>query len=276
MTDTLVRWLQGNFNKVPDVRRASSEPDASLIFQKHHADLVVSTWMGAKLYLYLIRKPPKVKDIKNILKENSRDGIGTLFLINRAILPASDTLVRLTDWQEALMVLNDHFIYAYAIDEGSASIIQVHYASSVSRDEYRVWQLNDFGVENVSVRKRDVQGNVRGTWFVGDIASPAYKRRMNYERVNQRYHYSTKYTQELPGGRANGQTPRQRQDELSRYYLMLGVDKDATEQQIKSAFRRIALQVHPDVSALPRPEANRRFQELHEAYEFIKDYHGWS
>jgi curved DNA-binding protein CbpA len=35
------------------------------------------------------------------------------------------------------------------------------------------------------------------------------------------------------------------------------------------------MQVHPDVSALPRTEAERRIKLLNEAYEFIKSYHGW-
>jgi DnaJ-class molecular chaperone len=35
------------------------------------------------------------------------------------------------------------------------------------------------------------------------------------------------------------------------------------------------MQVHPDVSALPRPEAARRFKELNKAYEYLKEVHGW-
>jgi DnaJ-domain-containing protein 1 len=127
----------------------------------------------------------------------------------------------------------------------------------------------------VTVRKRDIsQGNVRGTWHLGDIASPTYKRRINHERANQRFHYRTKYAQDI-GGNPNGGAIRARDDELAKYYKLLGVDKDASEKDIKAAFRRMAMQVHPDVSALPRQEANRRIKELNEAYDFIKDYHGW-
>ncbi|MCA9915498.1 MAG: DnaJ domain-containing protein [Anaerolineae bacterium] len=57
---------------------------------------------------------------------------------------------------------------------------------------------------------------------------------------------------------------------------MLGVDRTATEAEIKSAFRQMAMKVHPDVSALPRQEANRRIKELNEAYEYIKGFHGWN
>ena len=62
---------------------------------------------------------------------------------------------------------------------------------------------------------------------------------------------------------------------LAKYYQLIGVQKDASEQEIKTAFRQMALKVHPDVSALPRQEANERIKQLNEAYDYIKQYHGW-
>jgi hypothetical protein len=259
---------------VPDVRSASAEADPSLIFQTHQADIVVSTWMGSRLYIYLMHEAPKVRDIRTTLKENNRCGIGTLYILDNRLLPASEKTTRITDWQEALMSLHGEFIYSFMNDpDQQLSISQVHFTPSNAKDEYYVWHLPNFVIENVSVRKREVQSSVRGTWYIGDIASPQFKRQMNYERVHQRFHYRTRYTQET----ASGNQPIQRDDDLlAKYYAMLGVDRNAEEKDIKSAFRRIALQVHPDVSALPRQEANRRFQELNQAYEYIKNYHGWA
>jgi len=51
------------------------------------------------------------------------------------------------------------------------------------------------------------------------------------------------------------------------YYELLGVPRDADEQQIKKAFRRLARQLHPDVSE--EPEAETRFREVTEAYEVL-------
>jgi hypothetical protein len=276
MSDAIALWMRDTMAGVSDVRRATTEPDNTVIFQTHQADIVVSTWMGAHLYVYLLNKPPKVRDLKSTLRENSRSGIGSLFVMNLRELPKHDAIVRLNDWQEALMTLNDDFIYAYSVEDGKVSITQVHFSVSNAKDEYRVWYLPNFDIQNVNVRKRDIQGNVKGAWYLADIASPAYKRRMNYERVNQRYHYSTKYTQEIPGSGAKGKEPEARTNQLAKYYALLGVSPSATEQEIKAAFRRIAMQVHPDVSALPRQEANRRIKELIEAYDFIKDFHGWA
>src|SRR5215210_584025 len=51
------------------------------------------------------------------------------------------------------------------------------------------------------------------------------------------------------------------------YYELLGVAKDAPEPEIKRAFRRLARELHPDVSAAP--DAGERFREVVEAYEVL-------
>ena len=53
------------------------------------------------------------------------------------------------------------------------------------------------------------------------------------------------------------------------YYELLGVPRDADEQQIKKAFRRLARELHPDVSE--HPEAEVRFREVSEAYEALSN-----
>ena len=51
------------------------------------------------------------------------------------------------------------------------------------------------------------------------------------------------------------------------YYEILGVQRDADETSIKKAFRRLARQLHPDVSE--EPDAEVRFREVTEAYEVL-------
>src|SRR3954451_18036912 len=53
------------------------------------------------------------------------------------------------------------------------------------------------------------------------------------------------------------------------YYEVLGVARDAPEQDIKKAFRRLARQLHPDVSE--EPQAEERFREVSEAYEVLSN-----
>jgi molecular chaperone DnaJ len=51
------------------------------------------------------------------------------------------------------------------------------------------------------------------------------------------------------------------------YYELLGVARDASESDIKKAFRRLARELHPDVSGAP--DAEERFREIVEAYEVL-------
>ena len=53
------------------------------------------------------------------------------------------------------------------------------------------------------------------------------------------------------------------------YYEVLGVPRDASEDDIKKAFRRRARELHPDVN--PDPQAEARFKELARAYEALSD-----
>src|SRR5205823_5494978 len=57
--------------------------------------------------------------------------------------------------------------------------------------------------------------------------------------------------------------------EYKDYYKTLGVPKNASADDIKKAYRKLARQHHPDVNK--KPEAERRFKEINEANEVLSD-----
>ena len=59
-------------------------------------------------------------------------------------------------------------------------------------------------------------------------------------------------------------------DKQKDYYKILDIEKDASEEEIKLAYRRLAKKYHPDLNKID-PLAKEKFIELHKAYETLMD-----
>jgi len=55
------------------------------------------------------------------------------------------------------------------------------------------------------------------------------------------------------------------------YYEILGVPRNATEKELKEAYRRLVRKYHPDLNPNNREEAEKIFREINEAYEVLSD-----
>lgn len=57
--------------------------------------------------------------------------------------------------------------------------------------------------------------------------------------------------------------------EFKDYYKIMGLEPDASAEDIKRAYKKLARKYHPDVS--DEPDAQKKFQEIGEAYDILKD-----
>ncbi|MCU6340011.1 DnaJ domain-containing protein, partial [Enterobacter quasiroggenkampii] len=57
---------------------------------------------------------------------------------------------------------------------------------------------------------------------------------------------------------------------MTNYYELLGVQRHASPEELKKAYRRLAKQYHPDVNG-GSSEAEQRFKQIHEAYAVLQD-----
>ncbi|KHO01117.1 meiotically up-regulated protein [Metarhizium album ARSEF 1941] len=74
--------------------------------------------------------------------------------------------------------------------------------------------------------------------------------------------------QSVPGAQSENSTIN---SPKTCYYELIGVDTDATDAEIKKAYRRKALELHPDRNLNDVEDATRRFAEIQAAYEVLSD-----
>jgi curved DNA-binding protein CbpA len=58
---------------------------------------------------------------------------------------------------------------------------------------------------------------------------------------------------------------------MKDYYQVLGVGRDASQDEIKKAYRRLALRYHPDRTQQEKEKAEETFKEVNEAYQILSD-----
>ena len=263
MPRSISEQLRQRFRQIQDVKAVSARPPDSLIARDHKPDLVIETWMNSRLHIHLLHAAPKPRQLRAILKQNTSASIGTLFIVHAALLPEDGYCGRLRDWQDDLRALTLGAVCAFGLSDEGVELLQVNMDESPQRGQFAVWHSRDFPCDAVSVRRREYQTNLRGSWLVGDIASPQFKRRISEERARQRYHYHTLGTQPADG------------EPINAAYLALEIEVGAGQAQVKEAFRKLAREYHPDVSAHDKGEAERKFKEVKRAYDRIRSHRRW-
>lgn len=278
MSETTRNWLRQQVKQLPSVRTAHPHRDGE-------ADLIIRTWVGMSAKVYLLDGIPNLRALRRVLHENTNNyHQATLFVVHHALMPPDTKRLRPDDWMHALHELNSERIYTYLPDQ--AGIQQVHFDYLPDGIEREAWHggwitLEKLRVLTVTAKTRPL----RGQWIMADFGPNPYWRKSEQraERLRQRWqrrgpqdftwtHYDMGG---MPGGATNEDLQRAHMSELERSFDILGLSLEASQADVKAAFRKLARRYHPDVSDLDTQEAQARFQEINIAYETIKTKKNW-
>lgn len=287
---SIKRWLSEQLTALDSVRGCTIDREA---------DVVVYTWGGTIIHVHLLDTPFKVRQIKKIAGDNSRVGIGTLFLVSAKLAPQDGDKLEPDEGLLALHGLFKDKIYTYRIEAGVPRIGQVHFRSFGRSDEREVWYGPDIQIRSLPCYRVWVKApnSIKGEWLMANFGSDTFWKHADYtagrdafrraQRQAYTYRgtwsnpawnsaggYGSKTTDESPPHQPSGRSPI-RDAKLDRSYAQLGLQRSATSDEVKAAFRKMARELHPDVSKLPKDEAEHRFKTLNEAYTYIKMTNGW-
>lgn len=272
MTSPLKPWLAQQIVRIDSVQKCTSGPDA---------DIVVHSWRGVLVHVHILDSPLKTRQIKRIAQEATRNGIGVLFVVNAALLPPDGARVSPDEWLMALHALMDEKIYAYRMDENGPHVFQVHMRVTTKSDERDVWYGGDVPLHQLPFYRIWVKMNaMKGDYLIANFDGAPFWHNSDYRSARAAAFEQTQRTSRGGdyarfsfgyGGSSGPELVREPETRLSRSYAALGLTRSASCDEVKAAFRRLALEVHPDTSKLPKAEAEVRFRAITEAYNLIRD-----
>ncbi len=270
-------WLRSRIIGIMNVQNCFITPTNSL---------VIHTWTGVVINIFLLSEPVRTRAIRTVLQEGTQVGLGSMFILAANLIPPADTRFEPPEWLLALHALNRECLYAYVVDQGVPNIIQIHLEQIASSANYvakygPAVAFDELRYTKVSVKPRYLKGD----WQVADFGYHPFWRdprrpqyTAQYRRPSAQDYQWHSWSQTTWEQKVHTEVPAplHRGNHLMvTYYQMLELETDASPQEVKAAFRRLALAVHPDTSTLPKEEAAKKFRELTEAYEFIKREKKW-
>lgn len=281
MTAVLKSWLKQQLEALVSVRRCSLSAETSVALRERRPDVTVHMWTGVLVHIYLLEEPLKTRTIKNLVQLDTQHGIGSLFIVDPDILPAPNTVLTPDEWMMALHGFADERIFTYT--QAQNGIRTVHFDQIGVSDDYSVLYsatltcIRQFTYTRVTVKQRAL----KGFWIVADFGSDSFWKKnpirpafADMPRPRWNYQHPRQTPSAAHQHNAQPAAPRPK-SKVELAYEQLGIAPDATRDDVRTAFRKLAFDFHPDVSSLEKTEAEARFKALTEAYETIKAANEW-
>lgn len=242
------------------VRLDTYKAGAFLVWQLKHAGAVihedggdiihVGLPTGEEISIHIIESSIPAYEIKSTIAYNHANGVHTLFILwCDMLLPPEGHVVEVMEWEWPLLAVYGERVWAYDIFGGELFIFPVYY------DRIGPYREIRYGT---TVNMRHLVGglvetsapSIKGKWRVAWFA----------ERAKQAHHSQTDDQHQPHPASAMPET-------LAACYIVLGVALDADAEDVKTAYRRMARKIHPDVNKASNATAH--MQALNEAYRRI-------
>jgi hypothetical protein len=234
--------------------------------------IVLHTDAGELVVIYFTDMRLSARAMQQALCDNTMRGIYSLFVLDAKLLPPHATHVILSPFLNTVQTLYHGTIYTYHSHNGAVQVVPVSVRSAG----------NDTAGKSIiygaPIDPRDLTcGHVEtGFPIQGFWGTVNFKTQVEYTGFDagQRASFSQAYRQQSQQRRGsaeqrayqhlNGKTNSRASRE---HYVVLELPVDASEAQVRAAYRRLARQYHPDLN--PSPEAKHRMQEINQAYKIL-------
>lgn len=283
-TQVFKKLLRDMIARFVNVQRCTLGQGSSAASPVRDVDIVVQMWAGVVIHIHIIDEPIKANRVRRIIETATGSGIPTLFLLDAALMPPAKAHVPLDQWYVPFQSLVDDRAYCYRVDNNTPVIFPIQFRP-YSRIELEVQygaalNVNQIQHSRISVR----HSSLKGFWLLADFETDPTSnvppiRRTDYSN----YHYNgprrsfqdMPHWEKVPAGDQKRPPNMPQKSRLELAYEVLGVAMNASRDEVRAVYRKLAFELHPDVSMLPKAEAEARFKLLSEAYTLIKTTNNW-
>lgn len=273
MSKRLKDWLRDRLIGLVGVQQAVIDPPAEVVSRAYPVDVRVLLWTGVIVNIYVLEDAIRPRTIRQIIQHDTGQGIGTLFILAPHLAPAPDARFAPPEWMLNLHALSRERLYAYPPEDREMALLQVHLERIDATEQYEAIYGPEVPMERLHYGRLTVkQRAIKGYWLTAHFGPAPF-----WQQDRRRFYMPPpRSSARSANGSAPPAMPGRPKTELERSYELLGLHSNATQEEVKTAFRRQVFNVHPDVSALPKIIAEEKFRMLAEAYETIKAEKGWT
>lgn len=209
---------------------------------------------GREVQILFIDDAISLHELSKMLLHNTKIGVYTLFMFwSHLLLPSDGQRFVPQDWMAAMLALYGDRIYGYDIASRQVFVFPVYFRPQTGYAEYYIeWgktvSLKYLKPDILTVESVYLSGQFRMAGFEVPLDEPTEDGPTADNYAGQNLHFGSRTA-------------------LAGYYATLGIPMDASITTIRTAYRALARQHHPDIN--PQADSLAKMQQINAAYDAI-------